>query len=77
MSEKLLDPRPARELTSREAAKLLGGTVGALATLCPPETIMAALNFYTSGEYQVQHKLAWEAMWKDAVRSGHVVPEKR
>ena len=45
---KHLDPRPARELTSREVAKLLGGLLGGLADAewIPIETLKSALAFW-------------------------------
>jgi hypothetical protein len=41
-----LDPRPARELTDRECCKLLGGTIGCLATMAPPDVVAAAVQWW-------------------------------
>lgn len=43
--EKILSEEPARELSSREIAKVLGGLLGGLANFCKPEDIKAAITF--------------------------------
>lgn len=76
MIDPKLDPRPSRELSSREAAKIIGATLGGLALLCRPETIFAALDFYTTERYQPMHEAQFRAMWQGSVASGQVVPDK-
>ncbi len=69
MDAKKLDPRPARELTSREVSKILGGMLGGLANLAPPETLFAALDFFIAEKYQTAHETVWRAVWDAAVAS--------
>lgn len=70
-----LDPRPARQLTSREVAKLLGGSLGSLAGLCPPDVLREAIAFYADPQYAAEHQKFFEGLWVQAVRAGHVIPE--
>lgn len=73
--EKFLDDRPARELTSREVAKLLGGFLGGAAGCARPERLKAALDFYASDQNKDAHRQLWEEIWKEAVIKKTVVPE--
>lgn len=45
-----LDTQPARKLTSRELAKILSGTVGALAEWNDADDIFDALKFFQDHE---------------------------
>lgn len=75
MSDKILDTRPARELTSRECAKIIGSLLSGLAGMAKPEAIFAALDFYTSEQYQAQHDAIWRQFYDNAVKAGQVIPE--
>lgn len=72
----ILDARPARELTSREVAKLLGGHLGSLAGLARPETIEAAIQFYTDEKYRAKHREFFDGLWRQAVAQGFVIPDR-
>lgn len=74
-NDNILDARPARELTSREVAKLLGGTLGSLAGLARPETIDAAIRFYTDPAYAAKHRHFFEGLWRQSVEAGFVIPQ--
>jgi hypothetical protein len=53
--KKTLDPRPARQLTSRECAKILGGVIGGLIDTAKPEDVRAAVRWWAETDE------AWEA----------------
>ncbi len=74
-NQPMLDPRPARQLTSREVAKLLGGHLGSLAGLCPPDVLRAAVNFYADERTAATHDEFFRGLWQQAVQTGHVIPE--
>lgn len=65
MDETKLDPRPARELTSRECAKVLGGPLGGLARLFGADVVEKAL----------QETADSEEFWGFAKDPGNVVHE--
>jgi hypothetical protein len=47
----MLDTRPARkDLTTRECAKLLGGTIGGLLEMADLETVRAAVKWWAEQE---------------------------
>ena len=53
-----LDQRQARtDLTSREAAKLLGGTIGALCQMADPTDVRAALKWWAEAGDEVWERL--------------------
>lgn len=57
-TRKRLDERePRTDLTSREAAKLLGGTIGALMHMSDRESVRAALTWWAE-----QGDDAWDAL---------------
>jgi hypothetical protein len=60
MSQTKLDPEPARLLTTRECAKLLGGSIGCLMTMARAEDVKAAVTWW------VEH---WEEAWATPKRS--------
>ena len=46
-----LDEKPARtDLTTRECAKLIGGTIGALCTMADIETVKAAIQWWSEND---------------------------
>lgn len=45
-----LDPRPARALTSREIAKVLGGAIGGLLNFCELEQVRQAVRWLADSE---------------------------
>ena len=45
-----LDPRPARELTTREVAKILGGNIGTLVECSDVATVRKAVTWLYSSE---------------------------
>jgi hypothetical protein len=45
-----LDPRPARALTSREIAKVLGGTIGGLLGFCAEEDVRSAVRWLSDSD---------------------------
>lgn len=45
-----LDPRPARALTSREIAKVLGGAIGGLLGFCDEEQIRQAVRWLANSD---------------------------
>jgi hypothetical protein len=49
-----LTQEPARELTDRECAKLLGGMIGGLLTVSSAENVIRALAWWTGREDQVK-----------------------
>jgi hypothetical protein len=54
MNQTKLDPEPARQLSSRECAKILGGTLGCLMTMAPAEDVKAAVAWW------IEH---WAEAW--------------
>ena len=61
-----LDQRPARtDLTSREAAKLVGGTIGALCQMADPEVVRAAVAWWAEAPDEV-----WERFSQDVEQTG-------
>lgn len=57
MSNKIkLDPHESRQLTDRECAKILGGTVGALLDMAPPSAVRNAVRWWAETDE------AWAAM---------------
>lgn len=53
-----LDPRPARQLTSREATKILSGTLGVLVDMAGPETSLEALTWLYENRHTIIDTLA-------------------
>jgi hypothetical protein len=54
-----LDQRQARtDLTTREAAKLLGGTIGALCQMSDPQTVRTALKWWAEASDEVFERFA-------------------
>ena len=53
-AEDTLDTEPARPLTKRECAKLLGGTIGTLVDMAPVEVVHAAVKWWA------ETNAAWE-----------------
>lgn len=45
-----LDPRPARALTSREIAKVLGGAIGGLLGFCNAEDVRYAVRWLADSD---------------------------
>ncbi len=51
VQKRILSEAAAREdLTSRECAKLLGGLIGALTQMAPPEAVRDAMRFWVETE---------------------------
>lgn len=44
----ILDPRPARRLTSRECANILGSTIGGLLQIAAREDVVVAIEWWAS-----------------------------
>ena len=53
-----LDPRPVRQLTDRECAKILGGIIGGLMTMTSLNTLRHAFRWWSEND------IGWEAMEK-------------
>jgi len=47
MGQPILDPEPARPLTSREISKILGAFLGGLCDWCEPKEVRDALDFWS------------------------------
>lgn len=55
-----LDKNPARTLTSREIAKVVGSILGGMADWCDPKEIMDAVNHFH--EHREKYKDIWEGI---------------
>lgn len=51
MSKPKLDPRPARKLTSRECARVLGGTLGGIATYVDLSLVREAVELFDTDDF--------------------------
>ena len=70
---KKLDGEPARELTERECAKIIGGTLGGLSEMAPGNTIYNALEFWMRNRQVCEN--AFDATFVAAVKRGTVIPK--
>lgn len=74
MPAPVLDPRDTRELTNRECAKLLGGTIGALCEMSDAQTVRDAVRWWAEKDEAWR---TWEGADEESpvvagsVRNGH------
>ena len=59
-----LDERPARVLTDRECAKIIGGIIGCLVTMCGAATVRKAVRWWSDTD-EVWRELADQNRYKD------------
>lgn len=60
-----LDSRPARQLTSREAAKIIGAVCGGLLDMVDVDDLCDAIEHFH--EHRASYRAYWEAMKKSGV----------
>ncbi len=65
MTKPTLDPRPARILTSRECAKIIGSVLGGLVQMSDRETVRSALKWWLENPGALDALKAFEQKRQD------------